>query len=344
MANLKGYIGPHQGRRQLWGDCGARGTLGIGQLPVNVWDGQISPHLYTDRMKRGPREVLPTCQNTYAHHNTNPAGPPEPDDEHLQWLLSDDMRFVLEKRCIPLTITGVSGDLAEYEGKAVRTYPLAKRKSTPQAPMKSWSSASRRGRLKQNIHRGKIPQAMDPDRQSKSSSSKGQSMGAIGKVGSLTDQICTSDSMIRRAHQYLLQAEQGCPASKNPRTTKEPSSSMQRQRRPAQSTPNDHSSNNEHNGEEDRRKMHTPPPVHCHRLHVHNQEHPEWGRPHRKRGTSSANEAVQGDRRPQPELVKLLKSGQCKAIQTAMADLMQGMQNARSGDAHVLKIRASDLA
>ncbi|KAF8257534.1 hypothetical protein EI94DRAFT_1708898 [Lactarius quietus] len=39
-----------------------------------------------------------------------------------------------------------------------------------------------------------------------------------------------------------------------------------------------------------------------------------------------------------PELVKLLKSRQCKAIQTAMANLMQGMRNARSGNAHVLKI------
>ncbi|KAF8262121.1 hypothetical protein EI94DRAFT_1705017 [Lactarius quietus] len=45
-----------------------------------------------------------------------------------------------------------------------------------------------------------------------------------------------------------------------------------------------------------------------------------------------------------PELVKLLKSRQCKAIQTAMANLMQGMRNARSGNAHVLKIRASNLA
>ncbi|KAF8263533.1 hypothetical protein EI94DRAFT_1703920 [Lactarius quietus] len=44
-----------------------------------------------------------------------------------------------------------------------------------------------------------------------------------------------------------------------------------------------------------------------------------------------------------PALVNLVKTGQRKAIKTAMADAMQGMQSARSTDAHVLKIRISDL-
>ncbi|KAF8269196.1 hypothetical protein EI94DRAFT_1799482 [Lactarius quietus] len=74
---------------------------------------------------------------------------PEPDDEHLQWLLSDDLRFVLERRCILLTVSGVrDGDLAKYKGKVVRTMPLSKRKLTPKHN-KVVVSASKCGRVKQ---------------------------------------------------------------------------------------------------------------------------------------------------------------------------------------------------
>ncbi|KAF8262531.1 hypothetical protein EI94DRAFT_1704714 [Lactarius quietus] len=116
---------------------------------------------------------------------------PEPDDECLQWLLSNDLRFVLERRCIPLTVSGVrDGDLAEYEGKVVRTLPLSKHKSTPN-PDEVIVSASKRSRVKQMSIEAKNLKPLKPIIDGEVIVIEGPKCGAIGKVGSLTDQICT---------------------------------------------------------------------------------------------------------------------------------------------------------
>ncbi len=45
-----------------------------------------------------------------------------------------------------------------------------------------------------------------------------------------------------------------------------------------------------------------------------------------------------------PSLAQLLKSGPRAAVKAAMSDVMDGMRNARSTDAHTLKICTSNLA
>ncbi|KAF8265724.1 hypothetical protein EI94DRAFT_1702256 [Lactarius quietus] len=294
---LKGYIGLIKDADNYGVTVELEARLVSGQLPrqrVGWSDFTLIPNEAGASGSTSPHAKTPTPTTTPIWLT------PEPDDEHLQWLLSDDMRFVLEKRCIPLTITGVSGDLAEYEGKAVRTLPLAKRKSTPK-PDEVVVSASRRGRLKQISIEAKYLKPWIPIVNSKVVIIKGPKHGAIGKVGSLTDQICTvrfddptgasvsyfKPNKVVCIHPLLSIATASMFITKNILNGAGPIVNVELQvlMRPCKVIV-DHS----------------------------------------------------------PELVKLLKSGQCKAIQTAMADLMQGMQNARSGDAHVLKIRASDLA
>ncbi|KAN0123677.1 hypothetical protein V8E53_015899 [Lactarius tabidus] len=114
-----------------------------------------------------------------------------PEPEEGVWLLSADIQAVLERRCMPLNVSGVRGGiLDEYEGKTVRTMPLAKRKSTPGSDELAVSTV-KRGRVKQISINVKFLKPWKPVADGEVVVIEGPSRGTVGTVRAIMEQICT---------------------------------------------------------------------------------------------------------------------------------------------------------
>ena len=98
-----------------------------------------------------------------------------------------DIQSVLEKKCIPLSISG-SGD--EYEGKSVRTIPLIKHKLIPN-PGELVVNVSKHKHFKQITINTRFLKPWKPVAGGEVVIVEGSACGKIGKVTGLTDQICT---------------------------------------------------------------------------------------------------------------------------------------------------------
>lgn len=138
-----------------------------------------------------PRTRTPEPTTTPARLTPEPEGHTDGKGNSSHWLLSADMQAVLERRCVPLSVSGVRGGvLDQYEGKTVRTLPIARRRSTPESG-ELIVNIIKRGRIKQLSINAGFLKPWEPVPNGEVVIIEGPLRGTVGKVHGITGHICT---------------------------------------------------------------------------------------------------------------------------------------------------------
>ncbi|KAN0123693.1 hypothetical protein V8E53_015887 [Lactarius tabidus] len=108
-------------------------------------------------------------------------------------LVSADVQAVLERRCVPLNVSGVRGGVFDqYEGKTVRTMPIARHRLglTPNSGELIVNTV-KGGRIKQLSINAGFLKPWEPVPNGEVVVIEGPLCGTVGTVQSITEHICT---------------------------------------------------------------------------------------------------------------------------------------------------------